>query len=160
MILLRPLRYFLQRFQGGRTMPLPTLFYDDDQAAFRQDAHMLGNGGLTDLKIFCYGVQGQCLTGQQSDDCPSCRIGNGLENISACFHKYITEWLSKTIQNHSVYQNCFFATYTIRPFPMFTTAPPSSRSPFERPTRASSGSSGSRSDSCSRDGPHPWQGKG
>jgi hypothetical protein len=78
-------------------MPLPALFDDLDQPAFRKDTHVFGDRGLTDPKVLSYGIQRQRLPRQQTDDRPPRRIGNGLENISPCFHKYITEWLCKTI---------------------------------------------------------------
>ena len=64
-VLLRPLRDLLQGLQPRRTVPLAALFDDHHQPAFRKDAHVLGDGGLADPEVLCYGIQRECLPRQQ-----------------------------------------------------------------------------------------------
>src|ERR1700677_2335250 len=44
---------------------------------------MFGNGLSCGVEVFGNGVWSHCLQCNQGDDRPSCRVGNGLENISS-----------------------------------------------------------------------------
>src|SRR5579871_1087140 len=98
-------------------MPLPPPLYDDDEPAFRQDAHMLGDGRLAHAEIFRHGIQGKRLPCQHPEHGPPRRIGNGLKDISSRFHAIenytkpfglVKVWLTIRFTN--------FYLYTVPPF--------------------------------------------
>jgi hypothetical protein len=61
------------------------LFYFNQSALF-QDFDVEGDGLAGNVKISGDGIQVLWFSGQQADDGPAGRIGDGLENVSSGFH--------------------------------------------------------------------------
>ena len=68
------------------------LFYE---FAFGQYSQVFGYCLARRVKMFGKRVWRHCLQGKQSYNCSSCRVGDGLENISShfCQVSYETDWL-------------------------------------------------------------------
>ena len=72
--------------QGGLCISLAALLADGDEAAFRQQFYMLGDGGAAAVEVFGDGVEVHGLSGYEAEDVSAGGVGDGLEYVSACLH--------------------------------------------------------------------------
>ena len=82
-VLFNPIRNLAELIEGSLAKPLPPLLANVNQPAFIQNFDMLIYRGPAYVELISHGMNVKRLPGDQLNNFPTGRIGNGLEYISS-----------------------------------------------------------------------------